>query len=98
MAKRMEFLKKGTCYHGNAGIASRLPALAHKKIKPGGVLALVLPLSVANGLAWQGFREMIDGGYTDMTVLSIAANGPRYVLLLGHWDGGMPGGCPQAQT
>ena len=75
MAKRMGVLKKDTCYHGNAGIASAFAALAHKKIKPGGVLALVLPLSVANGLAWQGFREMIDSGYTDMAVLSIAANG-----------------------
>ena len=75
MAKRMGFLKKDTCYHGNAGIASAFAALAHKKIKPGGVLALVLPLSVANGLAWQAFREMIDSGYTDMAVLSIAANG-----------------------
>ena len=75
MAKRMGFLKKDTCYHGNAGIASAFAALAHKKIKPGGVLALVLPLSVANGLAWQAVREMIDSGYTDMAVLSIAANG-----------------------
>ena len=75
MAKRMEFLKKDTCYHGNAGIASAFAGLAHKKIKPGGVLALVLPLSVANGLAWQGFRQMFDSGYTDMAVLSIAANG-----------------------
>ena len=75
MAKRMGVLKKDTCYHGNAGIASAFAALAHKKIKPGGVLALVLPLSVANGLAWKGFRAMIDSGYTDMAVLSIAANG-----------------------
>ena len=75
MAKRMRFLKKDTCYHGNAGIASAFAALAHKKFKPGGVLALVLPLSVANGLAWRGFREMIDSGYTDLVVLSIAANG-----------------------
>ena len=75
MAKRMGVLKKDTCYHGNAGIASAFAALAHKKIKPGGVLALVLPLSVASGLAWQGFRAMIDSGYTDMAVLSIAANG-----------------------
>ena len=75
MAKRMKILKKDTCYHGNAGIASAFAALAHKKIKPGGVLALVLPLSVANGLAWQGFRGMIDSGYTELTVLSIAANG-----------------------
>ena len=75
MAKRMGSLKKDTCYHGNAGIASAFAALAHKKLRPGGVLALVLPLSVANGLAWQGFREMIDSGYTKIAVLSIAANG-----------------------
>ena len=75
MAKRMDVLKKDTCYHGNAGIASAFAALAHRKIKPGGVLALVLPLSVASGLAWQGLREMIDREYTDIEVLSIAANG-----------------------
>ena len=75
MAKRMETLKKDTCYHGNAGIASAFAALAHKKLKPGGVLALVLPLSIANGHSWQGFRDMLDNGYTEVTVLSIAANG-----------------------
>ena len=58
-----------------AGIASAFAALAHKKIKPGGVLALVLPLSVANGLSWQGFRKMLDDAYTEVTVLSISANG-----------------------
>ena len=75
MGKRIEVLKKDTCYHGNAGIASAFAALAHRKIKPGGVLALVLPMSVANGLAWQGLREVLDDDYTDLTVLSIAANG-----------------------
>ena len=75
MTKRMQTLKKGTCYHGNAGIASAFAALADKKLKPGGVLALVLPLSIASGLAWRGFREMLQDGYTDVDVLSIAANG-----------------------
>ena len=59
MAKRMEGLKKDTCYHGNAGIASAFAALADRKLKPGGVLALVLPLSVANGLSWQGFGRCL---------------------------------------
>ena len=75
MARRMEALKKDTCYHGNAGIASAFAGLAHRKIKSGGVLALVLPLSAANGLAWQSFREMIATGYAGVTILSIAANG-----------------------
>ena len=75
MGSRANRLADNTCYHGNAGIASAFAALAHKKLKPGGVLALVLPLSVANGLSWHGFREMIAKEYTDVTVLSIAANG-----------------------
>ncbi len=75
MSKSLSQYTKGTCYHGYAGIASAFAALANKKVKPGGVLALVLPLSVANGLSWQGFREMLAREYTDVTVLSIAANG-----------------------
>ena len=75
MGNRINRLGDNTCYHGNAGIASAFAALAHKKIKPGGVLALVLPLSIANGLSWKGFREMLGKGYTDLQVLSIAANG-----------------------
>ena len=75
MGGRVNRLGDGTCYHGNAGIASGFAALAHQKLKPGGVLALVLPLSVANGLSWKGFREMLARDYTDLEMLSIAANG-----------------------
>ena len=74
MGKRVNRFGDDTCYHGNAGIASAFAALAHKKIKPGGVLALVLPLSAAAGLSWQGFRETLAKNYTDLTVLSIAAS------------------------
>ena len=75
MAKRMGELRHGTSYHGNAGVASAFAGLAHKKLKPGGVLALVLPLSAAVGIAWQNFREMVARNYTELEVLSIAANG-----------------------
>ncbi len=75
MGHRVNRLGDDTCYHGNAGIASAFAALAHKKLKPGGVLALVLPLSVANGLSWKGFREMLAREYADSEILSIAANG-----------------------
>ena len=75
MAKRMGQLRHGTSYHGNAGVASAFAGLAHRKLRPGGVLALVLPLSAAVGLAWQNFRAMVAQNYTDLTVLSIAANG-----------------------
>ena len=73
MGDRINQLGKDSCYHGNAGIASAFAALAHKKLKSGGVLALVLPLSAAAGLSWQGFRETLAKNYTDLTVLSIAA-------------------------
>jgi len=75
MGKLMNEMAKGTCYHGNAGIASAFAAVGHKKLKPGGVLALVLPLSVASGLSWQRFRKMLAEDYTDLEILSIAANG-----------------------
>ena len=75
MSKRMLRVTRETCYHGNAGIASAFAALVHKKLKPNGVIALVLPLSAAAGLSWQGFRQLMKTGYTDLTVLSIAANG-----------------------
>ena len=66
MGDRVNRLEDDTCYHGNAGIGLRFSRrLAHKKLKPGGVLALVLALSVATGLSWQGFPQMITSGYTD---------------------------------
>ncbi len=73
MGQRANRLAKNTCYHGNAGIASAFAALGHKKLKPGGVLALVLPLTASAGLSWQGFRKMLTDHYTGLTVLSIAA-------------------------
>ncbi len=73
MGRRVNRLGKGTCYHGNAGVSSAFAALANKKLKAGGVLALVLPLSAAAGLSWRGLRKMLSSRYEDLTVLSIAA-------------------------
>lgn len=56
-------------------MASVFAALADRKLKPGGVLALVLPLSVSAGTSWEKFRQMLAEGYTDLEALSIAANG-----------------------
>ena len=73
MSKRMGTLKADTCYHGHAGMASAFAALADRKLRPGGVLALVLPLTATAGFAWQNFRQMLARDYTDLMVLSIAA-------------------------
>ena len=74
MGKRLTLFRKGTVYHGNAGIASAFAELGHRKLRPGGVLALVLPLTAAVGLSWQKFRDLLAKEYTDISVLSIAAN------------------------
>ena len=73
MANREKSHSRDTCAHGYAGIASTFAALAHRKLKRGGVLALVLPLSAAAGISWQMFREMLATEYTDLSVVSIAA-------------------------
>ena len=75
MSKRMSILKKDTCYHGHAGMASAFAALAHRKLKPDGILALVVPMSAASGYSWQRFRQMIAMEYSELTILSIASYG-----------------------
>ena len=74
MGTRINQLGKGTCYHGNAGLASAFAAVGHNKLKPGGVFALVLPLVATAGLSWQVFRKMLSQDYADVSVVSIAAN------------------------
>ena len=74
MGQRLNAKGRGSAYHGNAGIASAFAALGDRKLKPGGVLALVLPLSAAGGLSWQNFRHMLARDYADVSVLSISAN------------------------
>ena len=74
MSSRMASLKKDSCYHGSAGMASAFAGLAHRKLKPGGVLALVLPLAASSGTSWQKFRRMLMSKYTDLEAFSIAAH------------------------
>ena len=73
MADLMKKLAKNTCSHGYAGIASAFAALGNAKLKPGGVLALVLPLSTAVGVSWQKFRQLLASDYTDLSLISITA-------------------------
>ena len=75
MSDRLKGFAQKTMYHGYAGIASAFVALADKKLKKGGVLALVLPVSAAAGMSWQGFRQLIGRSYADVEVLSITSNG-----------------------
>lgn len=60
---------------GRAGIASNFIDLAHVKVKPGGVLALVLPLTVLRGSSWKKVRNLLSSNYLDIIILSIASVG-----------------------
>ena len=75
MAKKLLGLATDASYHGHAGLGSAFCALAHKKVRPGGVIAFVLPFTAINGSSWAKFRELIARQYTDVTIVSIAANG-----------------------
>ncbi len=71
----MTRMTRGTCYHFHAGMASAFAELAHRKARPGGIVAFVLPLTAINGSSWAKFRGLIAQNYTDVDVVSIAANG-----------------------
>ena len=72
MATRLKQLAKDTCYHGHAGLASVFASLADKKVRPNGIIALVLPFTAINGSSWAKFRQLIATQYTDITIASIA--------------------------
>ena len=65
----------GVAGHGNAGIASNFFDLAHVKAKPGGTVALVLPVACVSGQPWSGMREILANEYRDLMVVTIAASG-----------------------
>ena len=74
MAARLVRLARNSHYHGHAGLGSAFASIADKKLRPGGVLALVLPFTAVNGPAWAKFRRLISENYTDVTVVSIASD------------------------
>ena len=78
MSVKLKSVKKALAQaagHGNAGLASNFVDLAHAKIRPGGVLALVLPAVCAQGAAWKNARKLIETHYRDILVVSLAAAG-----------------------
>ena len=65
-------LTKGSSAHGNAGEASIFLVLADRKLKLGGVLALVMPLSFISGDAWEKSRALLTKHYSNLVIISIA--------------------------
>ncbi len=67
--------KRGAAGRGHAGLASYFLDLAHVKVKPGGVIAFVLPATFVVSNAWAPARELLAKHYEDIVVVSIAAPG-----------------------
>ena len=74
MARRLKRVES-TFGHGYAGLASNFMDLGHCKLKNGGVLALVLPFTFAQGKAWEKARKALAAHYSDIHILSIATTG-----------------------
>ncbi len=98
MAKAAQRLLKGTSAHGNAGEASAFLVLADRKLKDDGTLAIVMPLSLMSGDAWEESRKLLRKSYDDLILVSIAAakdndmsfsadTGMGECLVIGHKTG-----------
>ncbi len=72
MAKAAQRLLQGTSAHGNAGEASAFLVLADRKLKDGGALAMVMPLVLMSGEAWEESRKLLRKAYDDLVLISIA--------------------------
>ncbi|MDH4187054.1 MAG: hypothetical protein OEV08_08650, partial [Nitrospira sp.] len=73
MSKAAQRLLQGTSARGNAGEASAFLVLADRKLKKGGTLAMVMPLSLMSGEAWEQSRQLLRKSYDDLILVSIAA-------------------------
>ncbi|MFC1910583.1 hypothetical protein ACFLXC_04790 [Chloroflexota bacterium] len=75
MAKAAKRLLQRTSAHGNAGEASAFLALADRKLKDNGTVAMVMPLSLMAGESWEESRQLLRRSYDDLTLVSIASGG-----------------------
>ncbi|GIK67298.1 MAG: hypothetical protein BroJett018_50920 [Chloroflexota bacterium] len=72
MGQAIKRLTDGTSAHGNAGEASIFLVLADRKLKVGGALALITPLSLMSGDAWDDSRILLRKNYDNLILISIA--------------------------
>ena len=75
LGTHMKRLAAGGHSHGNAGNGMHFVELAHRKLAPGGKLALVLPMSALSGKSWQKVRTLWRNEYSNLVVVTIAVAG-----------------------
>ena len=70
IAKRTSALLKGTSANQIAGHASSFAVLADRMVKPGGRIALVMPITALFGESWREVRRMLSSKYEIEFVVS----------------------------
>ena len=70
IAKRTSALLKGTEANQIAGHGSSFAVLADRMVKPGGRVALVLPVTALSGESWRDIRKMLSSKYEIEFVVS----------------------------
>ncbi|WP_298189575.1 hypothetical protein [Novosphingobium sp.] len=74
MGKKAQKLLADTAYHGNAGAAAAFVEIGNRKLKTGGKLGLILPLSALSGASWAECRRVWRRHYEGLITFSIAAD------------------------
>ncbi len=62
-----------TAKHGNAGMVTNFMDLAHLKLRPGGVLALIVPATFVSGASWAKMRELLTEHYRDIHITTLTS-------------------------
>jgi hypothetical protein len=86
MARAAARLAADTNYHGNAGEASAFVALSHRKLKLGGTVAMVLPISFMLGDSWAATRTLFARNYAGLVFITNAGVGGRPVSFSSDTD------------
>ncbi|MCX8501831.1 MAG: hypothetical protein ORO03_09095, partial [Alphaproteobacteria bacterium] len=73
-AKTAKLINK-TSAHGNAGEASIFFVLGDRKLKVGGTMALVMPISLVTGNSWENTRKALAENYDNLIIITIAGGG-----------------------
>ena len=81
MSAKVKRLSTGTISDGNAGLGTQFTAIANNMVKPGGHIALILPLSAMLGgsdspsaRSWLKLRGLLAEKFNDIIVVRIAQN------------------------
>ena len=81
MSDKVKRLSMGTISDGNAGLGTQFTAIANNMVKPGGHIALILPMSAMLGgsdnpsaRSWLKLRGLLAEKFNDIIIVSIAQN------------------------